>query len=56
MARLARNKNGSKTYLKSTGKKGNKKAVSIFYPKNNKKGKVLVTTKKWVTPKQAKQY
>ena len=49
------NVDGSKTMV--GGKKGkNAKATTVWWPKNRKKGKVLVTVKRWVTPKQAKQY
>lgn len=52
---IIRNKNGSKTLIKGTRGK-NAKAVSVFYPKKSKKGKVLVTVKRWVSVAQSKKY
>ena len=54
MGRVSRNRDGSRTILKSKGRAGQKKAIAIWTPKNSKKGKVLVTTKKWMTKKQAR--
>ncbi len=45
--RSVTNKNGSRTLLL----KGKGTAGSVFMPKNNKKGKVLITIKRWVSRK-----